>query len=282
MSSFHDRIAAARQTLVEAGFRPNDAAIDADVLARHVLAWDAARLFAHGAEEAPDEFTHQFERLIRRRAHREPVAFLTGHREFWGLDFKVTPATLIPRPETEFIVEEALSAMPPERNATVLDIGTGSGCLAVAIAKERPDARVVATDTSMRALHVARENARTHGVDGRVRFVCADLASGLRLEADVIVSNPPYVPSWDASNLMPDVILYEPASALFGGADGLSVIRRLFVEAPARLARGGTFIVEFGYGQDDDVLAAAEAQGWTAVRMARDLQGIPRTLVLRR
>ena len=280
MSSFHDRIAAARQTLVDAGFRAKDAAVDADVLARHVLAWDTARLFAHGSEPASDEFTQQFDRLVRRRAHREPVAFLTGHREFWGLDFKVTPATLIPRPETEFIVEAALDLLAAGRRATILDIGTGSGCLAVAIGKERPAARVVATDMSVHALEIARENARTHGVD--VRFVCADLASGLDLEADVIVSNPPYVPSWDAANLMPDVIVYEPAMALFGGTDGLTLIRRLLVELPPRLARGGTFIVEFGYGQDDDVRHAAEEHGWTVVRMLCDLQDIPRTLVLRR
>jgi release factor glutamine methyltransferase len=282
MSSFHDRIAAARHTLVSAGFRPEDAAVDADVLARHVLAWDTASLFAHASDEASDAFTQQFDRLIRRRARREPVAFLTGHREFWGLDFKVTPATLIPRPETEFIVEEALKEMPDGRAATVLDIGTGSGCLAVAIASERPAARVIATDTSMPALQVARENARTHGVSSRIDFVRTDLASGLRLSADIIVSNPPYVPAWDASNLLPDVILYEPATALFGGTDGLSLLRRLFVEVPALLAPGGTFIVEFGYGQDDDVRIAAEGEGWTVVRMAHDLQDIPRTLVLRR
>jgi release factor glutamine methyltransferase len=280
MPSFHERIAAARQTLVSAGFRAKDAAIDADVLARHVLAWDAARLFAHASEEAPDEFTHHFERLVRRRAHREPVAFITGHREFWGLDFKVTPATLIPRPETEMIVEEALKALPADRRATVLDIGTGTGCLAIAIAKERPSSRVVATDLSIQALEVARENAHTHGVDAD--FVCTDLVSGLGLRADVIVSNPPYVPSWDAANLMPDVILFEPATALFGGADGMTLIRRLLVELPPRLAPDGTFIVEFGYGQDDDVRAAAEEQGWTVVRLAHDLQDIPRTMVLRR
>lgn len=277
-----ERIAAARETLVNAGLRPADAAIDADVLARHVLGWDLARLLARKREPAPAGFDPRFETLIARRARREPVALITGHREFWGLDFEVTPATLVPRPETERVVEEALGLLPAAAPATVLDIGTGTGCLGIAIAHERPAATVVATDISHGALLVARRNAATHGVAPRMRFVQADLVAGLDVRADVIVSNPPYVPDQTAIPLPPDVVRYEPACALFGGLDGLAIIRRLFAAAPHRLAPGGTFIVEFGFGQEDDVREIAEREGWRVDRVLYDLQELARTLVLRR
>jgi release factor glutamine methyltransferase len=277
-----ERIAAGRQTLVEAGFSPADAIFDAEVLARHVLGWDLARLVAHNREPVTPEFVEQFEAAIERRARREPVAFITGHREFWGLEFAVTPATLVPRPETELIVEEALRLLPVSAPAAVLDIGTGSGCVGVAIAHERPGAMVIATDLSHAALLVARRNAATHGVASRVRFVQTDLAAGIGAHVNLIVSNPPYVPEVMAPGILPDVLRYEPHTALFGGSDGLSIIRRLFTEARQHLAPGGTFIVEFGFGQEDDVRTAAEREGWQVDRALHDLQGIARTIVLRR
>ena len=280
--SLHQLIASGRQALVQAGFAAGDAALDAEVLARHVLGWDLARLLAHDREPATDAVTQRFQSAIRRRISHEPVAMIVGHREFWNLDFTVTPATLVPRPETELIVEEALKRIPRDAPATILDIGTGTGCLAIALMYERPSARAVATDLSHDALLVARENARTHGVDGRVRFVQTDLAGGLRLRADVIVSNPPYVPLKSAPALPPEVAQYEPALALFGGDDGLAVMRRLLQETPRHVARGGTLIVEFGFGQEMDVRAAAEREGWTTDRVLEDLQGIARTVVLRR
>jgi release factor glutamine methyltransferase len=276
------RIAAARQTLIEAGYRPGDAALDAEVLARHVLGWDLARLVAHNREPVTPEFLERFQAAIERRARHEPVAFITGHREFWGLDFAVTPATLVPRPETEMIVEEALRLLPASESATVLDIGTGSGCVGVSIAHERPGVTVIATDLSHAALLVARRNARTHGVDSRVRFVRTDLSTGIGAHVNVIVSNPPYVPEVAAPALLPDVLRYEPHTALFGGTDGLSVVRRLFTEARRNLAPGGAFIVEFGFGQEDDVRAAAEREAWRVDGVLHDLQGIARTIVLRR
>ncbi|MGH9372163.1 MAG: peptide chain release factor N(5)-glutamine methyltransferase [Vicinamibacterales bacterium] len=280
--SLHARIAAGRQALVDAGFKPEDAALDADVLARHVLGWDLARLLAHDREPATPAFSERFQAVIGRRVRREPVAFITGHREFWGLDFEVTPATLVPRPETEMIVDEALRLFPESASPTVLDVGTGTGCLAVAIAVERPRARMTATDISHAALLVARRNAHAHGVAGRVRFVRTDLARGLRVPADLIVSNPPYVPDQTASSLPADVASYEPATALFGGSDGLAVIRRLFAGARHHLAPGGTFIVEFGFGQEDSVRQLASDHGWHVAGLLHDLQGIPRTIVLRR
>ena len=275
----HDQIAEGRRRLVSAGFRAEEAAIDAEVLARHVLGWDRARLFAHGREPAPDGFTSQFDDAIARRAEREPVALIVGVREFWGRDFAVTRATLVPRPETELIVEEALRCLPAGP-ATIVDIGTGSGCLAVTLAADRPAVRAIATDISHEALLVAAANARTHGVDRRVHFIRTDLADALAVRAEVIVSNPPYVPSGAA--LPPDVLGYEPATALFAGPDGLEVIERLLRQTVDLLAPGGVFIVEFGYGQEEAVRDAAEAEGWTVQRVVHDLQDLARIAVLGR
>jgi release factor glutamine methyltransferase len=275
----HEHIAEGRRRLAAAGFAAETAAFDADVLARHVLGWDRARLLAHNREHAPDGFGPRFEAAISRRALREPVALIVGRREFWGRDFAVTRATLVPRPETELIVEEALRILPAGAPA-IIDIGTGTGCLAITLAAERPDAHVLATDISHEALLVALANARTHGVAPRVHLVQCDLAEALRIQADLIVSNPPYVPESSAPTLASDVVRYEPATALFGGTDGLQVLDRLLARAPAWLAPGGSFIVEFGYGQEDSVRQAAEREGWTVRRMLHDLQGIARTVVL--
>jgi release factor glutamine methyltransferase len=164
----------------------------------------------------------------------------------------------------------------------VLDVGTGSGCLAIAIAHERQAARVVATDLSPNALAVGSMNARAHGVERRVHFVCADLTAGLTIRSDLIVANPPYVPEQSARHLSPDVVQYEPAVALFGGADGLRITRRLLHEAPARLAPGGALVMEFGDGQEEGVCDAAERAGWRVDGILHDLQGIARTIILRR
>ena len=158
----HDHIAAGRRRLAAAGFAADTAALDADVLARHVLGWDLARLLAHNREPAPDGFGPRFEEAISRRVLREPVALIIGTREFWGRDFAVTRATLVPRPETELIVEEALRILPAGA-PLIIDIGTGTGCLAITLAAERPDAHVLATDISHAALLVALANARAHG-----------------------------------------------------------------------------------------------------------------------
>ena len=279
--TLHQHIAAARRQLEAAGIAADAAAIDAEVLARHVLGWDRAQLLSHYRDAAPAAFSERYQPLVDRRSRREPVAMITGIREFWSRDFAVTPNTLVPRPDTELIVEEALRILP-DRASTVIDVGTGSGCLAVTLAAERPQDLVVATDISHEALLVARANARRHQVDGRLQFVRTDLASGLRIQADLIVSNPPYVPYRDAGSLPIDVSDYEPAMALFGGRNGLAIIERLLATLTPRLAPHAAFIVEFGDGQEDEVAAAAEREGWQVVRMRRDLQGIARTAVLER
>lgn len=277
-ATLHERIAQGRARLIAAGIAPADAAIDADVLARHVLGWDLTALVVHGREPVSDEFVRRFEHAIARRAAREPVAYITGVREFWGREFEVTRDVLIPRPETESIVEAALERVDRTRSLHVLDIGTGSGCLAVTLAAELPRAHVVATDTSAAALDIARRNARTHGVEGWVSFVRTDLLDGLSGPFAIVVSNPPYVPS--GAELPPDVVRYEPAQALFAGPDGLDVLRRLVPAALDVLAPDGTFIVEFGFGQSEAVRTLAEAAGWSEVEIRPDLQGIERVGVM--
>ena len=279
--TLHEHIAAARRQLEAAGIAAEAAALDADVLARHVLGWDRAQLLSRNRDIAPAAFSERYQPLVERRARREPVALITGSREFWGRDFAVTRDTLVPRPETEFIVEEALRCLP-SRASTVVDVGTGTGCLAVTLAAERPGDLVVATDISHEALLVARANAKRHHVEDRLTLIRTDLVSGLRMKADLVVSNPPYVPDIDARHLPIDVGRYEPATALFGGPDGLTVIERLLATLTPLLAPHGVFIVEFGYGQEDHVCAAAEREGWQVVRVRGDLQGIARTVVLER
>ena len=281
MTTLHEHIAAARRQLEAAGISADAAALDADVLARHVLGWDRAQLLSRLRDAAPAAFSARYQPLVDRRAQREPVALITGSREFWGRDFAVTRDTLVPRPETELIVEEALRWLP-DRASTAIDVGTGSGCLAVTLAAERPRDRVVATDISHEALLVARGNAQRHHVEDRLTLIRTDLVDGLLMKADLIVSNPPYVPNIDAWRLPIDVARYEPATALFGGPDGMTVIERLLATLTPLLALHAAFIVEFGYGQEDHVRAAAAREGWQVVRVRSDLQGIARTAVLER
>jgi release factor glutamine methyltransferase len=281
LTSVHERIADARLVLIEAGLTLDNARIDAEILARHALGWDRARLVTDGRDPMPADVGLRFATLIERRATHEPVAFITGHREFWGLDFDVSPDVLIPRPETELIVEavcQRRERRTPVR--TIVDVGTGSGCLAVALAREFPGARVVATDISAAALTVAARNAARHGVDRQVTFVRADLLEPVQGPVDVIVSNPPYVPS--GVELSPDIVRFEPSVALYSGHDGLTLVKRLVGCVASRLAHDGLFVVEFGFGQDDEVQTFAREAGWRDVSIIEDIQGIPRVAVMRK
>ena len=277
----HIEAAAAR--LRTAGLPPNDAAFDADLLARSVLRWDRADLVARAHEPPPPGFAVEYDALVARRADREPAAQVIGRREFWARDFEVTRDVLVPRPETELIVEAALDlhrTTPPRR---VVDVGTGSGCLAVTLALEWPDADMTATDISEAALHVAARNAARHGVDGRIRFVRTSVLAGLPSGFDLIVANPPYVRSGDRPALSREVRDYEPAEALFGGEDGLDVVRTLLDQSADALGPGGHLLMEFGAGQDDQVTSLVEARPRLNLdRILADLSGIPRTAVVSR
>ncbi|HJR59411.1 MAG TPA: peptide chain release factor N(5)-glutamine methyltransferase [Vicinamibacterales bacterium] len=282
MPSVVERLAAARARLEAAGFQPSEAAFDAEVLARHVLGWDRASLLGRGRDPEPDDFHRAFDRLVSRRAAREPVAQIIGIREFWGLDFEVTPDVLTPRPETELIVEETLAFARRQSCRHVVDVGTGGGCLAVSIARELPGVRVTAVDTSSDALAVARRNAARHAVSDRITFQQGSVLDPVTGLADLIVSNPPYVPDSDAVRLPVEVERYEPHTALFGGPTGLEIIQRLLTDAPDHLADHGALVVEFGFGQAAGVARLATETGWRVVRVRNDLQGIPRTIVLAR
>lgn len=282
MASLHERLADARRRFERAGIAADEAAIDAEVLARHVLGWDRAALLTHAHEPAAAAFDARFATLVERRVQREPVAYIVGHREFWGLDFDLTPDVLVPRPETEFVVEAALEAAGRGAVRHIVDVGTGSGCIAVALAVELPAVSIVATDTSRAALAVARRNAVRHGVADRIELLHANLLDSVTVSAELIVSNPPYVPAADLGRLAPEVSRYEPRGALVAGDDGLDAIRRLVAQAADRLAPDGRLVVEFGFGQASMVTAFAADAGWRIVAMCRDLQQIPRVVVLGR
>jgi release factor glutamine methyltransferase len=281
--TLHERVTQATHALVAAGYAEAEAAIDAEVLARHALAWTREQMLVRWREPMPADFDARYTPLIARRMRHEPVAYIIGHREFWNLDIAVTRDTLIPRPETELIVEETLTIAARDSAGTIVDVGTGSGCLAVAIAHELRQARVLAIDVSVAALDVARRNAMAHHVADRITFIVGSVLEPVSEPVDVIVSNPPYVPLADAPTLQPDVRDYEPAVALFSGIDGLATIRALLIQSAAHLRSGGWLIFEFGYGQADAIERLVErADAWQLTRLRHDLQGIPRTAVLQR
>lgn len=284
MPTIQDRVAAARQTLRDAGIGPAEAELSARRLAQHVLGWDTARYFTSSNEPEPSTFAERYHALVARRAAREPSAYITGRQEFWDLSFEVSPAVLIPRPETELIVETALDRFGADRARAlaIADAGTGCGCLAVALAREFVQASVVATDISQPALVIARRNARRHGVAGRIRFIHANMLDTPG-DFDLIVANPPYVRQGDRRALQPEVRDYEPGVALFGGDSGFDLVVSVVEQAAVRLRPGGFLIFEFGFGQDVSVEELlAKTAGITMVGLRRDLQGIARTAVARR
>jgi len=267
----------------------NIARRDAETLLAHILCRDRAYLLANPeAELAPAQLAALQTMTIRRAAH-EPLQHLTGRQEFFGLTLRVTPNTLIPRPETELLVEAVLHCITDFATASplrILDIGTGSGAIALALASRLPHAQVTAVDLSPAALEVARGNADSLGLAGRIRFMQSDLLSAIAPEErfDVIVSNPPYVALTDAPTLAPEVIDYEPHTALFAGLDGLAIYRRLVPAAHAALASHGLLALEFGFGQREGLRALLEAtpSAWHSIRFLDDYAGIPRVALAQR
>lgn len=254
-----------------------DAQRDAELLLLHVLGASRTVLFTDGGRALGERELVEYEALVARRLRGEPIQYIVGEQEFYGLALKVTPAVLIPRPETELLVSAVLGRVPADCAMRIVDVGTGSGAIAIAIAKHLPFAEVTGVDLSAAALAVARENAARHGLGERIRFVESDLlaaVSGEREVFDAVLSNPPYVPDSDSESLHRQVREYEPEGALFAGADGLEVYRRLIPQAARALRPGGLLAMEFGYGQRG---ALAELlREWDAVEFLDDLQGVAR------
>jgi release factor glutamine methyltransferase len=256
--------------------------LDAELLVAKALETDRVGLYLDLNRPLVDQERNAIRPLVARRRDREPVAYILGHRDFWGRRFEVTPDVLIPRPDTETLVEHALECIPEDAGCRVLDVGTGSGAIAVTIAAERPLARVTATDISDAALKVASQNAETLAVASRIRFERADLLCGDE-RYDIIVSNPPYIAQAEIAGLQPEVREHEPLSALEAGEDGLDVVRALLAAGVTATDAGAQMLIEVGIGQAPSVVAlASEHSEWESVAVHLDLNRIERVVHLRR
>jgi release factor glutamine methyltransferase len=259
-------------------------ALAAELLLMHALGCDRAWIYSHPEALVDAEAAKRFFELVAQRASGVPTQYLTGKQEFWGLEFEVTPAVLIPRPETEHVVEVAIERLREQRgheNLRVADVGTGSGCIAVALAQELRGAEVVATDISAAAVEIARRNAERHGVAERIRFVECDLLDAVIAEErpfDLIVSNPPYVARNEVAQLPRDVREHEPPEALFGGAMGTEIYGQLLAQAAQHLRAGGLLVAEIGYGAAEHIRQLMDCATWQDVRVTNDLAGIPRVI----
>lgn len=252
---------------------------DAELLLLYILGRHRAWLLAHSEAELTQEQARQFEDWIQRRALHEPVQYIVGKQEFFGLAMRVTPAVLIPRPETEHLVEALLQRVPKDAPLRICDVGTGSGAIAVALAHALPRAQITALDCSAAALDVARQNAVRHSVADRLRIAESDLLGAVRREQfDAVVSNPPYVALSEV--LEPQVREYEPSEALYAGPTGLEVYQRLIPEAHDVLVPGGWLLLEMGHGQREAL--AGLLASWDGVEFVPDLAGIPRVAIARR
>jgi release factor glutamine methyltransferase len=284
--TLRQRLLAARARLTGAGVDNNEAVLDTNLLARHVLGWSRSDMILRQDDVPPSGFEEAFGALIERRARREPAAYIRGRQEFWSRDFEVTPDVLIPRPETELIVEELLNLLPVDAPALprrIADIGTGSGCIAVSVAAERPTVHVVATDISRAALDVARRNAGAAGVAPRIEFIECAYLSGTTGPFDFILANPPYISEAEYEQLAPEVREYEPQMALLAGGDGLRDIRQIVDLAAERLKPGGTLFMEIGHTHGQALAALLkDFPSLTLSRISTDLQRIPRVAVIER
>jgi release factor glutamine methyltransferase len=275
-------LTAAAARLAENPHLRGNARRDSELLLLGQLGISHAQLLANPDRELTEEEEFFFRQSIHRRAANEPIQYILGKQEFYGLDFHVTPAVLIPRPETEHLVEAVLQLLPQDQPLEILDVGTGSGILAVTLAHHLPQAMITAVDISVDAIAIAKKNAEVHHVADRIRFVVSDLLAALNEEErfDAVVSNPPYVAEADRPTLAPEVRDYEPASALFAGDSGLDIYRRLIPEARNALKPNGLLALEIGQGQRNAIADLLE--GWRDLSIFNDLQQIPRIALARR
>lgn len=255
---------------------------DAELLLLHTLQISRATLLAYPARELPSDQEAAYQSLVMRRLLHEPIQYITGQQEFYGLNLHVSSAVLIPRPETEHLVEAVLKLLRSNQTLKLADIGTGSGAIAVALATHLPHAEITALDISLDALAVATGNAREHNVADRIRFLQSDLLSALSPEEefDAIVSNPPYIPEIDRLSLHPQVRDHEPTAALFAGETGLDIYRRLIPQAHKALKQNGLLALEIGHGQQTALTELLS--GWQSVSFIDDLQHIPRVVLARK
>ena len=279
--SIAEALRRASQALDRAGVA--EARREASSLLSHLLGKDRTFLISHAEEQLSDSDVRKLADAIARRAAGEPSQYITGVQDFYGRSFRVTRDVLIPRPETELLIEAALELM--KANASICDVGTGSGCIAVTLLCERADARAVALDVSEAALRIARENAREQSVEDRIELMvsdCFDELDATKQQFDLIVTNPPYVAAAALPGLQREVRDYEPLVALSPGSDGLSLIRRLLTDAPAFIRRDGHLVMEIGFDQGEAVSELVNPALWTLKHILPDLQGIPRIVVLQK
>lgn len=283
-SSAKALIRAAAEELARAGVE--SAGLDAELLLEHATGMPRLRRMAMGDDVVEAVHAGRFVECVARRARREPLQHVVGTASFLGMELRVDGRVLVPRPETEQVVLMASSCIEGRASPRILDLGTGSGCIALALARRHPGAEVVAMDVSGEALEVARENARRHGLEGRVRWVHGDaFGEGARLDGlglfDLVVSNPPYIPSGEIEGLEPEVRGHDPRLALDGGADGLGPYRTLGAAAWRALVPGGWLVLEFGDGQGGELLRWFGRDEWMDARLGKDLSGRDRVLIVR-
>ena len=255
--------------------------MNAEVLLMFVLGCDRAYLYAHPERELTADEQQRYQAALDERATGKPAQYITGHQEFWGMDLIVSPAVLIPRPETEHVIETMLQLAPRDTRARMLDVGTGSGCIALALAKEFLHAAITACDISEPALEVARTNAARHQLEARISFHRSDLLEAFADgEFDFVVSNPPYVSLEERDKVQREVRKFEPEIAVFGGEHGFDIYRRLVPQAQRALRPGGWLVMEIGFTQKPEIRRILT--DWAEVRVVPDLQGIPRVVAARR
>ena len=255
----------------------NEARREAHSILAFALAKDKTFLIAHSEYTLSKEEQKRFQIFLQRRAHREPLQYITGRQEFYGLDYEVTPDVLIPRPETELVVENAIEILCKKQNAVFCEVGVGSGCISVSILHEIKTARAIGLDISAEALKIAKRNARRHKISERIELKISDIFAALTDEVfDLIVSNPPYIPLTDIENLQTEVRRFEPLYALTDGKDGLSIIEKIINETPNFLKPGGFLLMEIGFAQSRKVRELFSPEKWQMVDILPDLQGIPR------
>ena len=256
--------------------------LNAELLLMFTLSCDRAHLFAHPERELTADEQSRYQAALAERSRGVPAQYITGHQEFWGMDLIVSPAVLIPRPETEHVIETVLelAAQSPKPKARIVDVGTGSGCIALALAKELPQAEIHATDVSRAALEIARANAARHQLESRIHFHQTDLLGGLGGNFDFVVSNPPYVGDSEADTVQLEVREFEPRTAVFAGTTGTEVIERLIPQTHAALRPGGWLVMEISGTIAEKVEKLLD--GWGVLKIKLDLQSIPRVALARK